>query len=116
MAAVALVGHVPRSGCDARAIVLLPAHAVPRRLGARVTSIGGFVGARLVHAGLEPGSCTRAARRIALTTVGGATRVIRKLGATPSGLDFDGTYIVYAVPLRAGSTRSPQVVYRQRVR
>lgn len=115
-AAVALVGHPPRSGCDARAVVLLPAHAVPRRLGARVTSIGGFVGARLVHAGLERGSCTRAARRIALTTVGGATRVIRKLGATPSGLDFDGTYVVYAVPLRAGSIRSPQVVYRQRVR
>ena len=76
----------------------------------------GFVGARLVHAGLERGSCTRAARRITLTTVGGATRVIRKLGSTPSGLDFDGTYVVYAVPLRAGSTRSPQVVYRQRVR
>ena len=114
-AAVALVGRMARGGC-ARGIVLLPAHAVPRRLRARVTSIGGFVGARLVHAGLERGSCARAARRIALTTVGGATRVIRKLGATPSGLDFDGTYVAYAVPLRAGSTRSPQVVYRHRVR
>jgi hypothetical protein len=115
-AAVALVGRVPRRGCNARAIVLLPAHAVPRRLGARATSIGGFVGPRLVHAGLARGSCTRAPRRIELTTTGGATRVIRTLGATPSGLDFDGTYIVYAVPLRAGSTRSPQVVYRHRVR
>jgi hypothetical protein len=114
-AAVALVGKMARRGC-ARGIVLLPAHAVPRRLRARVTSIGGFVGARLVHAGLERGSCARATRQIALTTVGGATRVIRKLGATPSGLDFDGTYVAYAVPLRAGSTRSPQVVYRHRVR
>lgn len=115
-AAVALVGRVPRSGCNSRAIVLLPAHAVPRRLGARATSIGGFVGPRLVHAGLARGSCARAPRRIEVTTTGGATRVIRTLGATPSGLDFDGTYVVYAVPLRAGSTRSPQVVYRHRVR
>ena len=115
-AAVALVGRVPRSGCNSRAIVLLPAHAVPRRLGARATSIGGFVGPRLVHAGLARGSCARAPRRIEVTTTGGATRVIRTLGATPSGLDFDGRYVVYVVPLRAGSTRSPQVVYRHRVR
>jgi hypothetical protein len=115
-AAVALVGRVPRRGCNTRAIVLLPAHAVPRRLGARATSIGGFVGPRLVHAGLARGSCLRAPRRIEVTTEDGATRVIRTLGATPSGLDFDGTYVVYAVPLRAGSTRSPQVVYRHRVR
>jgi hypothetical protein len=115
-AAVALVARVQRQGCKHKEIVVLPAHAVPRLVGARATGLGGLVGENLVHAGFAERGCAGAAPRIVLTNVRGQTRVLRRVAAVPSALDFDGTHVVYSLPLRSRSSASQQVVYRQRVR
>jgi hypothetical protein len=116
-AAVALVARVQqRQGCKRKEIVVLPAHAVPRLVGARATGMGGLVGETLVHAGFDERGCAGTAPRIVVTDGRGRTRVLRRVGAIPNGLDFDGTHVVYSLPLRSRSSASPQVVYRQRVR
>jgi hypothetical protein len=114
-AAVAIVTRTPRQGCRRNEILLFPSRTTARRVRARVTAIGGFVGTRLVHVGSDARRCA-GAQRIALTDVRGRTRVLRKVTSAPRGLDFDGTYVVYALPLRDGPTPSPKVVYKQRVR
>jgi hypothetical protein len=114
--AVALAAHRERNGCVRSEIVLVPAIALfPRTLRAPGATIGGFDGARLVHATFGRRSCSRSVPRIVITDVRGRTRVIRRVSAAPNGIAFDGRHVVYALPLRPASTPSPQVVYRQRV-